>query len=125
LLLVALLSPEVGEALVRLGYTEPCEVREVPARQALRALHRSRLWRQHSQLISSPVPADMWRELCWWYVVYPAHGPEPDSAVVFAVGVQPHRPAIRSALARTAAGDGPQHQQTPERDAAPVRSAAF
>jgi hypothetical protein len=125
LLLVALLSPEVGEALVRLGYTEPCEVREVPARQALRALHRSRLWRQQSRLISSTVPADMWRELCWWYVVYPAHSPEQDSAVVFAIQVKPHRPAIRSALAGTAVCDGPQHRQTDEWDATPVRSAAF
>src|ERR1035438_8985742 len=31
-LVIALLSPEAGEVLVRLGYSEPCEVRSVPAR---------------------------------------------------------------------------------------------
>jgi hypothetical protein len=30
LALVAVLSPEIGEALVRLGYSEPCELRTVP-----------------------------------------------------------------------------------------------
>ena len=45
-LLVAL-SPEVGEALVRLGYTDPCELRALPAARTLAALHRSRPWRRY------------------------------------------------------------------------------
>jgi Methylamine utilisation protein MauE len=125
LLLVALLSPEAGEALMRLGYSEPCEVREVPARQALHSLHRSKLWRQQSRLITSDVPADMWRELCWWYVVYPAHSSDRDSVVVFAIGVKPHRPAIRWAIARATAPDGPRHPETHEWDATPLRSAVL
>ena len=84
LLLLALLSPEAGEALTRLGYSEPCELREVPARRALAALHRSRVWRRQSGLVGGEAPADMWRELCWWYVAYPARG-ETGTALVFAV----------------------------------------
>ena len=140
LLLVALLSPEVGEALMRLGYSEPCEVREADGRRALTALYRSRLWRQYSHLISSDVPADMWRELGWGDVVYPVHGGQRTgeqhgsgqqgagqaSAIVFAVQVKPHRPAIRSALA------GPQAAGTPPpaglrrwEPTTPLRSAAL
>lgn len=131
LLLVALLSPEAGEALMRLGYSEPCEVREVPARQALHSLHRSKLWRQQSRLITTDVPADMWRELCWWYVVYPVRGGgdpnagDPDSAVVFAIQVKPHRPAIRWAMARPTEPDGRRRPETHEWGATPVRSASF
>lgn len=110
LLLVALLSPEAGEALMRLGYSEPCEVREMTSKRALAQLHRSRAWRQRAGLISSAAPLDMWRELCWWYVVYPAdggafaHGSGQDSAVVFAVQVKSRRPAIHSAIAGPLAG---------------------
>ena len=113
LLLVVLLSPEAGEALMRLGYSEPCEVREMPGRRALAALRRSRIWRQQAHLISSDVPVDMWRELCWWFVVYPAHGgghppgSGQDGAVVFAVQVKSCRPAIRSAVAGPPPGSRP------------------
>jgi hypothetical protein len=54
--------------------------------------------RRQSGLVSGEAPTDMWRELCWWYVAYPARG-EPGTALVFAVGVKQHRPAIRFALA--------------------------
>jgi hypothetical protein len=49
-------------------------------------------------------PADMWRELCWWYVVYPARGGEREGEVVFAVEVGPRRPAIRAAALWQAGG---------------------
>src|SRR5262249_38357652 len=42
LVLIACLSPELGEALVRLGYSEPCELRVVPAERTLAALRRSK-----------------------------------------------------------------------------------
>jgi hypothetical protein len=48
-------------------------------------------------------PADMWRELCWWYVVYPARGGGQDGEVIFAVEVRPRRPAIRAAVVWQAA----------------------
>ncbi len=74
LALIAALSPEVGEGLVRLGYSEPCELRIVPAARTLAALHRSSQWRRHADLVTAAEPADMWRELCWRYVVYPGDG---------------------------------------------------
>lgn len=125
LLLVVLLSPEAGEALMRLGYSEPCEVREIPAKRALAALHRSRVWRQQSRLITSDVPADMWRELCWWYVVYPARTSARDATLVFAVQVKPRRPAIHWALAGPEADGRPQQPGVPEEFAPVLRSAAF
>lgn len=98
LLLVAALSPELGEALVRLGYAEPCELRAAPAQRALASLRRSRAWRSHSSLITRDVPTDMWRELCWWYVVYPGRDGAPGSDIVFAVEVGSRRPAVHAAV---------------------------
>jgi hypothetical protein len=97
LLTLALVSPELGEVLVRLGYSEPCEVRGQGPQRPLTALHRSRRWRDHAGLITGD-PADMWRELCWWYVVYPARSGDEDCEVVFAVEVKRRRPAIHAAV---------------------------
>jgi hypothetical protein len=97
LLALALASPEVGEVLDRLGYREPCELRVQPPARALTALRRSRSWRRHARMITGG-PSDMWRELCWWYVVYPARSGGRDGEVVFAVEVKPRRPAIRAAV---------------------------
>ncbi|HEV2373532.1 MAG TPA: MauE/DoxX family redox-associated membrane protein [Streptosporangiaceae bacterium] len=98
LLVLAFMSPEVGEALQRLGYSAPCELRSFPAYRARSCLRRSRAWRRYSAVLVSDSPADMWRELCWWYAVYPAHDAGQDCAVVFAVEVKPHRPAIRAVM---------------------------
>jgi hypothetical protein len=97
-LLIALLSPEVGEALVRLGYSEPCELRSLPARHTLAALHRSSQWRQQASVITGDGPADMWRELCWRYLVYPGRLDGADAHVVFAVQMKQRRPVIQSAV---------------------------
>lgn len=105
LLLVLALSPEVAEILVRLGYSEPCEVRQVPPQRALTALRRSRAWRRHTRAITSDAPGDMWRELCWWYAVYPARDGDRDCHVVFAVQVKPRWPAVHAVVVGQA---GPQ-----------------
>ena len=97
-LLVAAVSPEVGEVLARLGHTEPCELRAAPPQRALTALHRSRAWRRRARLVSRDTPADMWRELCWWYLVYPGWDGTGECDIVFAVEVRPRRPAIHSAV---------------------------
>jgi hypothetical protein len=97
-LLIAILSPEVGEALVRLGYAEPCELRSLPPERALAALRRSSHWRQHARTVTASEPADMWRELCWWYVVYPAATGAGAADIVFAVQVKKHRPGVQSAV---------------------------
>jgi hypothetical protein len=104
LLLVALLSPEVGEGLIRLGYSEPCELRNLPTVRTLAALHRSKYWRRYSGLITSAVPADVWRELCWRYIVYPGSYSGRQTEVVFAVFLQRRRPAVFVAMVDSATG---------------------
>jgi hypothetical protein len=105
LVVIAALSPELGEALVRLGYSEPCELRRLPAVQTLTALRRSSQWRRRAGVITADVPVDMWRELCWRYVVFPARVGDRDAEVVFAVYVRPHRPAIHAAVVDAVTGD--------------------
>ncbi len=105
LVVLAALSPELGEALLRLGYSEPCELRRLPAVRTLTALRRSSQWRRRAGVITADVPVDMWRELCWRYVVFPARVGERDAEVVFAVYLRPHRPAIHAALVDAATGD--------------------
>jgi hypothetical protein len=105
LAVIAALSPELGEALSRLGYSEPCELRRVPAVRTLAALRRSSQWRRRAGLITAEVPIDMWRELCWRYVVFPARVGNRASEIVFAVYLRPHRPVIHAALVDSASGE--------------------
>jgi len=105
LLVVGALSPEVGEALGRLGYSEPCELRRLPAVRTLAALRRSSQWRKRAGLITAEVPVDMWRELCWRYVVFPARLGGRDAEVIFAVHLRPHHPVIHAALVDSASGE--------------------
>jgi len=104
LLLIGALSPEVGEALIRLGYSEPCEVRNVPAARTLAVLRRSKPWRRYAGLITEDVPVDLWRELCWRYVVYPASYLSQPAEIVFAVSLQRRRRAVHAALVDGATG---------------------
>jgi len=108
LALIAFLSPEVGEILVRLGYSEPCELRRLPVGRTLTALHSSSQWRRYAGQVCAPAPDDVWREGCWRFVVYPgsAHGRAVD--IVFAIYLQARRPPIRVAvLDAKAEGPGP------------------
>lgn len=98
LVVIAALSPEVGEGLIRLGYSEPCELRHVPSGRTLAVLRRSKQWQRYSGLITSEVPADMWREMCWRYIVYPCKVEDRKADLVFAVFLQQRRPVIRAAL---------------------------
>lgn len=98
LALIAALSPEVSEALVRLGYTDPCELRQLPAERTLAALRRSRQWRKHAQAITTELPIDMWRELCWRYVIYPCRLDGQNAEVVFAVYLKWRRPVVQAAV---------------------------
>jgi hypothetical protein len=95
---IVALSPEVGEALVRLGYSEPCELRTLSPERSLTSLRRSRQWRRLAGVITSDTHADMWRELCWRYAVYPATIDGIDAEVVFAIQIKKRRPVIQSAL---------------------------
>jgi hypothetical protein len=102
--IIGALSPEIGESLIRLGYSEPCELRDVPSQRTLAALRRSRPWRRYSPLITSDAPADVWRELCWRYVVYPSSHEGRATDLVFAVYLQQRRPAVHAALVDSATG---------------------
>jgi hypothetical protein len=98
LALIALLSPEVGEILVRLGYADPCEARRVPVSRTLTALRASGTWRRHESQLAASEPSDVWREGCWRFVVYPADIDGERKDVVFAVYLQARRPPVRAAI---------------------------
>jgi hypothetical protein len=92
LALLAVLSPEVGELLTRLGHTDPCELREVPVPRTLSALRASAPWRRYSQFLAAG-PADVWREGCWRFVVFPGVLDGRRVEVVFAVYLAGRRSA--------------------------------
>jgi hypothetical protein len=103
-LLIGFLSPEVGEGLIRLGYSEPCELRNVPTARTLAVLRRSKYWRRYATLITSDVPEDVWRELCWRFIVYPARYQDRQAHVVFAVFLQHRRHVVHVALVDSSTG---------------------
>src|SRR6266704_484260 len=99
-----LLSPEVREVLVRIGYSAPCELRVLSEEQTIATLHRSTQWRRHAALLADRRPLDTWRELCWRYVAYPSRYNGRDAEIVFAVYLQHRRPAVLSVLVDAATG---------------------
>jgi hypothetical protein len=99
------LSPELGEGLVRLGYSDPCELRRLPEHRTVSALRRSSQWRKHAALITADRPVDLWRELCWRYVVFPGHDGSRETEIVFAVYLRGRRPPIHAAMVDTATGE--------------------
>lgn len=101
------LSPEVSEVMVRLGYSEPCEVRRLPMSRTLSALRATSHWRRYRKYITTIEPSDVWREGCWRYVVFPGIMAERPVEVVFAVYLQTRRPPIRAAIIDTAPGEAP------------------
>jgi hypothetical protein len=98
LALIAFLSPELGEVMVRLGYSEPCELRRLPVGRTLSALRASSQWRRYADQITTDIPADIWREGCWRFVVYPGMSGGRPVDIVFAVYLQSRRPPIRAAV---------------------------
>jgi hypothetical protein len=109
LALLAFLSPELGEIMVRLGYSEPCELRRLPVGRTMSALHASSQWRRYAGQVCAGSPSDVWREGCWRFVVYPGYARGRPVDIVFAVYLQSRRPAIRAAVldADTDAVHGP------------------
>ena len=98
LALFAALSPEIGEAMVRLGYSEPCEVRRIGVERTLAALADSTPWRRYAGMITSAAPADIWREACWRYVLYTGQAGDRSVEIVFAVYLRARHPQIRAAV---------------------------
>jgi hypothetical protein len=98
LALIAFLSPELGVILVRLGYTEPCELQRIPVGRTMSVLLASSPWRRYAGQVSTAEPADVWREGCWRFVVYPGVVSGRRVDIVFAVFLQARRPIIRVAV---------------------------
>jgi hypothetical protein len=97
-LLLAALSPELGEVMARLGYSEPCEVRRISVDRTLAALTGSAPWRRYAGLVTETAPADIWREGCWRYLLYPGDTGDRRIDLVFAVSLRSRRPQIRVAI---------------------------
>jgi hypothetical protein len=125
LVVLAALSPELGEGLIRLGYSEPCELRALPAERTLAALRRSKQWRRHAGLITADAPTDVWRELCWRYVVFPARYGDRDTEVAFAIFLKPRRPAIHVAMVDARTGEPITWPVPPSTPARPGRRGSF
>jgi hypothetical protein len=102
--LFGLLSPEVRDVLVRIGYSAPCELRLLSPEQTIATLQRSAQWRRHHALIADDPPVDVWRELCWRYVAYRSRYNARDAELVFAVYLQNRRPTVLSVLVDAATG---------------------
>jgi hypothetical protein len=96
--LITALSPEIGEAMVRLGYSEPCEVRRVSVDRTLASLGGSAPWRRYAGMVTADSPADIWREGCWRYVVYPGEAGHRSIEIIFAVYLRSRRALVRAAL---------------------------
>jgi len=104
LVVIAILSPEVGEIMVRLGHSEPCEVRRVPVSRTLAALHGSAPWRHYQHHLLATDPIDVWREECWQYAAFPGTVDGRRVEVVFAVYLEPRHPQVRAGIADPEAG---------------------
>lgn len=100
------LSPELGELMVRLGYSEPCEIRRLPVSRTLASLRISSQWRRHRRYLAATQPSDVWREGCWRYAVFPGVADGRRVDVVFAVYLKPRRPPIRAAIVDSPADQG-------------------
>ncbi len=56
-----------------------------PVDRTLAALRSSATWRRYRQFLVTAVPADVWREACWRFVVFPGVLAGRQVEVVFAV----------------------------------------
>jgi Methylamine utilisation protein MauE len=104
LAIFGLLSPEVRDVLVRIGYSKPCELRVQSPEQTLVTLQRTNQWRRNAALIANDQPLDVWRELCWRYLAFPSRHNGREAEMVFAVYLQTRRPIVLSALVDAATG---------------------
>jgi hypothetical protein len=104
---LAVLSPEIGQAMLRLSHADPCEVREVPVWRTLSTLHASASWRRYQRFLVTTAPIDVWREGCWRFVVFPGVLASRRVDVVFAVHVGGRGAQVRVGMLDTGAGLAP------------------
>jgi hypothetical protein len=98
LVVVAALSPEIGVLLARHRQKTPCEQRTVPLTETYAVLRSSKQWREYSALIASADPVDVWRELCWRFLVYQGRADDKEVEIVFAVSTEERNPSVRAAI---------------------------
>jgi hypothetical protein len=98
LALLAALSPEIGEIMVRLGHAEPCELRRVPVAATMATLRASAAWRHYGPHLISATPTDVWREGCWRFAVYPGVLDSRRVEVVFAVYLAGRHAPVRAGV---------------------------
>ncbi|MGW4469637.1 MauE/DoxX family redox-associated membrane protein [Nonomuraea sp. NPDC004354] len=92
---LAVLSPELDEAVARIRHRAPCEQRPAPESAGLAKLKASATWRSHADGLLSAEPYDSWRELCWRFFVFRDHAGDD---VVFAVYLTGRHPVVRMAV---------------------------
>jgi hypothetical protein len=92
---LAVVSPEIGEILVRLGHPEPCEVRRIPVARTMAALRASDSWRRWRSNVLTMEPTDIWREGCWRLAVFPGIISGRNCDLVFAVHLASRRAEVR------------------------------
>ncbi|MFI6534772.1 MauE/DoxX family redox-associated membrane protein [Nonomuraea sp. NPDC050547] len=96
---LAVLSPEIEEAVDRIRYRAPCEQRPAPQEShTLARLRASGAWRAHRDGLVAAEPYDSWRELCWRFFAFQNQAGDD---VVFAVYLSGRRPAVRMAVVST------------------------
>jgi hypothetical protein len=98
LALLAVLSPEIGELMVRLGRAEPCELRRVPVAKTLDTLWASTSWRRYHRYLITTTPTDVWREGCWRFAVFPGILASRRVEVVFAIYMSGRHAPIRAGV---------------------------
>jgi hypothetical protein len=104
---LAVLSPEIGQAMLRLGHADPCELREVPVWRTLSTLHASASWRRYQRFLVTEAPTDVWREGCWRFMVFPGVLASRRVDVVFAVHLAGRGAQVRVGMLDTGAGLAP------------------
>lgn len=98
LALLAVLSPEIGEVMIRLGRAEPCELRRIPVARTLDTLWASASWRRYQRYLISTEPTDVWREGCWRFAVFPGILSSRRVEVVFAVYMTGRHAPVRAGV---------------------------
>jgi hypothetical protein len=98
---LAVLSPEIGQVIVRLSHDVPCEVREIPVARTLAALRATAHWRRYQPFLVGPGPSDVWREGCWRFLVFPGILAGRTVDVVFAISLDSRRAQVHVGLVDT------------------------
>jgi hypothetical protein len=97
--LLLALSPELTVIIERTRNSTPCELLDVPIEETYARMYASQAWREFEDSLTSARPAEVWRELCHRFVVFPARVDGRVAEVVFAVPIDGRRSQVRAALA--------------------------